>query len=91
MATTINIEVCYASEARQLLISLQVTPGTTVIRSIMLSGILDNFPEVELTNNVGIFSKKVALDRVVKEGERIEIYRPLIRSPNQSRLDRAKP
>lgn len=84
----INIEVCYATEAEQLLIPLRVTPGTTVIRSIMLSGILDNFPEIALSNNVGIFSKKVALDRVVNEGDRIEIYRPLKRSPNQSRLRR---
>lgn len=87
--TTVNIEVCFASETAQFLIPLQVAAGTTVIGSIMLSHILDHFPEIELSNNVGIFSKKVDLDQVVNEGDRIEIYRPLSISPNQLRLRRA--
>lgn len=86
----IKIEVCYASESRQTLLPLNVPAGSTVIKSIMASGILDLYPNIDLAGNVGIFSKKIKLDDIVKSGDRIEIYRPLKRSPNQSRLLRRK-
>lgn len=85
----IKIEVCYALEKEQWLIPLEVPQGSTVIRAIMASGILEKYPDVELSN-VGIFSKKVSLNHQVKLGDRIEIYRPLALTPNEARLLRAK-
>lgn len=90
MATTMIAEVCFASETDQKLIEVTVPKGSTVIRTIMASGILDMFPELELNGNIGIFSKKVNLNEIVQEGDRVEIYRPLKQSPNQARLRRAK-
>lgn len=84
----IEIEVSYASPQTQKLISLNVGEGSSVVHAIMQSGILDLFPEIVLKNNVGIFSKKVPLDQPLKNGDRIEIYRPLTCSPNQARLRR---
>lgn len=86
----IEIEVCYASASQQHLIPLQVPVDTTVIRAIMLSGILDLCPEIELTGNVGIFSQKVSLTDTLKAFDRVEIYRNLKLTPNQARLLRAK-
>lgn len=81
-----TIEVCYASQGQQWLLSVVLPEGSTVIQAIMLSGMLDKFPEVNIINNVGIFSKKVPLNHVLNKGDRVEIYRPLSRTPNQLRL-----
>ena len=86
----INVEVCYLTEKEQKLISVSVPEGSTVIRAILASGMLDEFPELELKNNVGIFSNRVSLDETLVEGDRVEIYRPLTLSPNELRLRRAK-
>ncbi|MBA2654191.1 MAG: RnfH family protein [Gammaproteobacteria bacterium] len=87
---TIRVEIAYALPEQQLLLTVLIPKGSTVITAIMASGILDQFPELVLSNNVGIFSKKVALDCIVAENDRIEIYRPLVMTPNQLRLLRAK-
>lgn len=86
----ITVEVCYALPEHQSIISVLLPKHSTVIRAIMASGILDKFPDLLLTDNVGIFSKKVSLNQELNEGDRIEIYRPLTLTPNQIRLRRAK-
>ncbi|MCH8163853.1 MAG: RnfH family protein, partial [Proteobacteria bacterium] len=68
-----------------------VEDGTTIQQAIVTSGILDQCTAIDLeTNEVGIFSKIVALDTLVRAGDRIEIYRPLILDPKQARRLRAK-
>jgi putative ubiquitin-RnfH superfamily antitoxin RatB of RatAB toxin-antitoxin module len=85
----INVEVCYALPEKQWLLSIRLPKGSTVIEAIMRSGLLDQFPDINLVNNVGIFGKKVSLNALIQEGDRIEIYRPLALTPNQLRLKRA--
>jgi len=86
-----KIEVAYALLERQFLKSLDVKLGASVSEAINLSGVLEEFPEINLDiNPVGIYSKKVTLDSVVKDGDRIEIYRALRVSPKEARRLRVK-
>jgi uncharacterized protein len=85
-----QIEVCYVSPDEQFLQGLSVSGGCTVIEAIMASGLLNRFPNLQLTNNVGIYSKKVPLNQIVEAGDRIEVYRALQLTPNEARLLRAK-
>lgn len=85
-----KVEVCYALESKQTLIEIDIPFGSTVIKAILASGVLDLHPDVELNGNVGIFSKKIPLNHVLQEGDRVEIYRPLFCTPNERRLLRAK-
>ena len=88
--TTIHIEVAYATPEKQVLLSLSVPAGTTVAEGIEQSAIQDEFPELKIDlKAVGIFSRKVPLDYLLKEGDRIEIYRPLIADPKEVRRQRA--
>jgi putative ubiquitin-RnfH superfamily antitoxin RatB of RatAB toxin-antitoxin module len=86
----IQIEVAYAREDVQRLISLQVPIGCTVERAIECSGILEMFPEIDLHHQkVGIFSKLKNLSDKVEPGDRIEIYRGLLIDPKDLRRKRA--
>ncbi len=88
---SIPIEVAYASPQQSWLIPFNVEEGTTIQQAIVTSGILDQCPAIDLKiNEVGIFSKIVTLDTLVRAGDRIEIYRPLILDPKQARRLRAK-
>jgi len=88
-AETFNIEVCYASDAVQFLRALQVPAGTTIEQAIAISGVLQAAPEVDLTTmQVGIYAKKKTLDTVLREHDRVEIYRPLIADPKNARRRR---
>ena len=88
---TITVEVAYAKPERQLIIPLQVKPGTTLVDAIRLSGILEQFPEIDLeSSKFGIFSKINKPDTILREKDRVEIYRPLIADPKESRRKRAE-
>ncbi|MQA18030.1 RnfH family protein [Rugamonas rivuli] len=88
-ADTFNIEVCYASDALQFLRALSVPAGTTIEQAIAISGVLQEAPEIDLaTMQVGIYAKKKTLDTVLREHDRIEIYRPLIADPKNARRRR---
>jgi len=87
---TILVEVVYATPARQKLLTVKVPAGSTVEAAIQHSGILKEFPEIDLTiNKVGIFAKACKLDTPLREKDRIEIYRPLIADPKEVRRQRA--
>lgn len=82
----INIVVAYATPEKQMEIPLQVELSCTVAIAIKRSGILEKFPEISLaTAVVGIHSKKVALDHLLHQDDRIEIYRPLMIDPKKAR------
>ena len=86
----IPVEVAYARPDEQLIIPLEVAPGTTVQQAIELSGILEHFPEIDLNENkVGVFGKITRPDSELREKDRVEIYRPLIADPKESRRRRA--
>jgi putative ubiquitin-RnfH superfamily antitoxin RatB of RatAB toxin-antitoxin module len=87
---SIRVEVAFALRDDQMITSLMVDEGTTVEQAIVLSGITDHYPQIDLpVSKVGIFGKLTKLDKVVHEGDRIEIYRPLIADPKEVRRKRA--
>jgi putative ubiquitin-RnfH superfamily antitoxin RatB of RatAB toxin-antitoxin module len=91
MSDKINIEVVYALPEQQTLLRRPVAPGTTVAEAIQASGILQKYPDIDLTvNKLGIFGKLTKTDAVVRDKDRIEIYRPLIADPKEVRRKRAE-
>lgn len=85
------VEVVYALPEEQVLITLDVDQGTTVEQAVKLSGILEKFPDIDLTKNkVGIFGKATKSDQELRDKDRVEIYRPLIADPKESRRKRAE-
>ena len=84
------VEVAYALSNKQSLISLEVEEGTTIKEAIEASGVLNTYNQIDLTRDkVGIFSKFATLDTVLREKDRVEIYRPLIADPKKVRKERA--
>jgi len=85
------VEVAYATPEKQTIIRVEVSPGCTVERAIELSGIREQFPEMDVRDDaVGVFSRKVKLDHALRAGDRVEIYRPLIADPKEARRRRAQ-
>ncbi|MCQ8104533.1 RnfH family protein [Methylomonas sp. SURF-2] len=79
-----NVGVCYAEADRQLWLRLEVPDGSSVQQAIELSGVLKQYPHIDLaTQKVGIFGKLAKLDALVKEGDRVEIYRKITADPQQ--------
>lgn len=86
MPAEIEVEVVYATPERQRLLVVRVAQGSTVDQAIHSSGILEQFPEIDLAvNKVGVFGRICPLSRVLEAGERVEIYRPLIADPKEVR------
>lgn len=86
----ISVQVCYATPVRQFLRGLTVADGATLHEVIRQSGVLDEVLEIDLSVlEVGIFGKRRSLEDVVRNGDRVEIYRPLIADPKDSRRRRA--
>jgi putative ubiquitin-RnfH superfamily antitoxin RatB of RatAB toxin-antitoxin module len=89
--TRLRIEVVYALREEQVLLVLEVEEGATVRQVIERSGLLLQFPDINLARGrAGVFGKIVPLDTPVRDGDRVEIYRPLIADPKQARRERAK-
>jgi putative ubiquitin-RnfH superfamily antitoxin RatB of RatAB toxin-antitoxin module len=87
---SIEVIVAWAVSGNALLRPVTVAPGTTVEQAIHASGVLQEVPEIDLaTFPVGIYGKKKPLDTVVRTLDRIEIYRPLVADPKESRRRRA--
>ena len=85
-AGSIKVEVVYALPQEQTLLQIDVPQGTQVQDAIRLSGILEKYPEIDLASNkFGIFGKACKADAVLREKDRIEIYRPLIADPKEVR------
>lgn len=86
----IEVEVAYAKPEEQLILSITVDDTCTAQRAIETSGILQRFPEINLAQNkIGIFGKIVGLNTLLRERDRVEIYRPLLIDPKQARRVRA--
>ena len=88
--TLINVEVAYALAENQAILALQVPEGTTALDAARQSGITEKFDGIDLDNaKLGIFAKVVSPGQVLREGDRVEIYRPLIADPKEVRKARA--
>ncbi|MBC3468870.1 RnfH family protein [Pseudomonas sp. RW10S2] len=93
MAETLRIEVAYATAERQWLLACLVPHGVTLREALRLSGIAAQVPGLDIEScPVGVFGKVVAEphQRQVEEGERLEIYRPLLVDPKAMRRQRAE-
>lgn len=87
----IRVEVIYASPHRQALVAVEMEEDGTVEEAIRRSGILAEFPEIDIPHaKVGIFGRLVSPGFRVRDGDRVEIYRPLIVEPKQGRRMRAQ-
>ena len=88
----INVEVAFALPDKQKIITLQVTEGCTAYEAAEQSGIVAEFREIDLPSaKMGVFGKAVKPhDYTMREGDRVEIYRPLIIDPKESRKERAR-
>ncbi|MGY6276514.1 RnfH family protein [Methylomonas sp. MgM2] len=79
-----NVGVCYAEADRQTWLRLEVPDESTVQQAIELSGLLTLYPTIDLTKQkVGIFGKLTKLDALIKDGDRVEIYRPITADPTK--------
>lgn len=88
----INIEVVYATPEKQKIVAIKVEQGTSVRDAAILSGLEAEFDGLDIaTAALGIYGKVVKKpeEQVINDGERIEIYRPLIADPKAARLKRA--
>ncbi|MBD9482474.1 RnfH family protein [Pseudomonas sp. PDM14] len=88
----ITVEVAYALVDRQALVSLEFPQGVTAREAVLQSGLGESFPQLDLaTAPLGIFGKALAKpeERILEEGERVEIYRPLVADPKEVRKQRA--
>lgn len=84
------VEVAYATPERQVILECEVKFGTSPRDAVRLSGIEQHFPEIDLEFcDLGVFGKAVADDYQLNDGDRIEIYRPLIADPKEIRRQRA--
>ncbi len=89
-ANPIKVEVAYALPDSQVIIPLDVEEGATAEQAIRKSGILDRFPEIDLSNvKIGVFGKLTKLDSPLRPKDRVEIYRPLKADPKEVRKRRA--
>ena len=94
---SIRVEVAYALPRRQRLVELRVAPGTSALDAVLKSGILQEYPDIDLaTASMGIFAKPLdgktlplPKDYCLKPRDRVEIYRPLLIDPKEARLARA--
>ncbi|QGY30230.1 RnfH family protein [Pantoea cypripedii] len=87
----ITIEVVYALPDKQYLRTVTLEEGATVEEAIRASGLLSLRKDIDLkSNKVGVFSRPVKLDDTLQDGDRVEIYRPLIADPKEMRRQRAE-
>ncbi|MGF6269769.1 putative ubiquitin-RnfH superfamily antitoxin RatB of RatAB toxin-antitoxin module [Lelliottia sp. 489] len=91
MLPKITVEVAYALPEKQYLQRVKLDEGATVEEAIRASGLLELRSDIDLSKNkVGIYSRPVKLADVVSDGDRVEIYRPLIADPKELRRQRAE-
>ncbi|MFI3309730.1 RnfH family protein [Ewingella allii] len=87
----IRVEVVYALPERQYLRTVKLEEGSTVEQAIVASGLLELRKDIDLkSNKVGVYSRPVKLTDTISDGDRIEIYRPLIADPKELRRLRAE-
>lgn len=86
MKRQLNIEVVYAEPHRQALVEINVPEGSTVAEAIASSGLAEQFPDVNFANaEFGVWGQHVDAARVLQDGDRVEIYRPLVMDPRDAR------
>ena len=86
----VRVELVYALPGAQEVLEVELPQGVTVKRALGLSGLLDRHPDInESTVTLGIYGRTVAADTILRDGDRLEIYRPLLADPKLTRRGRA--
>lgn len=90
MAEMIEIDVCYPLPDKQVLLRIKLAEGSTLQQAVEASGLLQKYPEIDLKKNkFGVWNKLSKLDSILRDRDRVEIYRPLIADPKEVRKQRA--
>jgi len=90
MADPIHIEIAYARPERQEVIKMKLPSGSTLQQAVEASGLLQKHAEIDLAKGkFGIYGKLAKPDTVLRDRDRVEIYRPLIADPKEVRKQRA--
>ena len=90
MADQLKVEVCYALPEKQELVAVNLPEGSTLQQALEASGLLGKYPEIDIKKNkFGIYAKLSKLDTLLRDRDRVEIYRPLIADPKEVRKQRA--
>jgi hypothetical protein len=86
----LNIVVAYSPAARQVdVVNLVLPEGSTVMQALRASGLQERHPGIDLeTHKIGVWGKLRAPDDVLRDGDRVELYRPLIVDPKEARRQR---
>lgn len=86
----VKVEVVYALPDQQHIVKLQLPKGSNIEQAIEKSGLLQQHPQINLKHNqVGIFNEVKPLEQILRNGDRVEIYRPLIANPKELRRAKA--
>jgi putative ubiquitin-RnfH superfamily antitoxin RatB of RatAB toxin-antitoxin module len=87
----ITVAVVYACAGRQVVRPLELGTGATVGEAIRASGLLDDFPDLDPggRNRVGVFGRIATLQTALRDGDQVEVYRPLPADPKEARRRRA--
>ncbi|WP_439107832.1 RnfH family protein [Congregibacter sp.] len=88
---TISIEVVYALPDRQKIVQLTVPEGTNALAAAQQSGLEQEFDDLTINeeSHLGVFGNRAAHTQVLRDGDRVEIYRPLLADPKEVRKERA--
>jgi putative ubiquitin-RnfH superfamily antitoxin RatB of RatAB toxin-antitoxin module len=89
MAELLRVTLCYATPTAEILRELRVVAGTTLGAAVEQSGLMAELGGDLASYPTGIYGKKKPLDTVLREHDRIELYRPLVADPKDSRRRRA--
>lgn len=90
MSETIAVEVAWASPAEQCLLGLEVSAGSTALEAVLASGLVERFGLDASALRLGVFGRAVPAGHVLRSGDRVEIYRPLLADPKEVRRRRAR-
>ncbi|MBB6091863.1 hypothetical protein HNQ60_000709 [Povalibacter uvarum] len=86
----ISVRVVYALPERQSIVTVRIAEGSSVIDAVRKSGLLERYPDAaRVPLNVAIFGRVVAVEERLRDGDRVEILRPLIVDPKQARRQAA--
>lgn len=87
----ITVQVCHALPDECFLREMTLAAGTTIEQAVRESGLLQQYPHIDMaTQKIGIFGKIKPADTVLRDGDRVEVYRPLQADPKETRRRRAK-
>ena len=86
MTADIQVEVVFASARNQHLVAVTLPPGSSVDDAIAAGRLEKHFPDIDLSKlQVGIWGRVVARNQQLRDGDRVEVYRPLKLDPRDAR------